>query len=350
MSILEISNLSLSYPTMEKAAVNNISLSIEQNEIHALVGESGCGKSSTIRMIAGLEHPASGEITYKGELLNSPGYSVPPEKRNIGMIFQDNSLFPHLTVRENILFGIKDKNKKTTEKADYFLNLTGLNGLGERYPHEISGGQVQRVALSRALAPEPELILMDEPFNNLDTRIKRNMLEEVGKILKQTNTTCLFITHEKSEAFILADRITVMRDGTLLQTAQPSELYKFPVDTYVAEFFGRANHIRARLKNGVFETPFGRITIPSFSKESVSSEMGFLVHRPWDIEISKDGDFEIKIIDSYFFGDYQEIRFYPVNAKDKEQFKFFTHIGENFAPGTRLRISIPTERLTFCNS
>jgi ABC-type Fe3+/spermidine/putrescine transport system ATPase subunit len=350
MSILEISNLSLSYSSMKKAAVNNINLSIEQNEIHALVGESGCGKSSIIRIIAGLEYPDSGEIKYKGEMLNCPGFSVPPEKRNIGMVFQDTSLFPHLTVRENILFGIKDKNKKTTERVEYFLNLTGLNGLGGRYPHEISGGQIQRVAISRALAPEPELILMDEPFNNLDTRIKRNMLEEVGKIITQTNTTCFFITHEKSEAYILADRITVMRDGALLQTAQPSELYKSPVDTYVAEFFGRANHIRAKLKNGVFETPFGRITIPSFSKESVSPEMGFLVHRPWDIEISEDGDFEIEIVDSYFFGDYQEIRFYPVNADNKEQFKFFTHIGENFAIGTRIRISIPTERLKFCTS
>lgn len=350
MSILEVTDLTLTYPSMEKAAVNSISLSIEQNEIHALVGESGCGKSSTLRMIAGLEYPDSGNIEYNGELLNSPGYSVPPEKRNIGMVFQDNSLFPHLTVKENILFGIKNKNKKTTEKVDFFLNLTGLYGLGERYPHEISGGQVQRVALSRALVPEPELILMDEPFNNLDTRIKRNMLEEVGKILRQTNTTCLFITHEKSEAFILADRISVMRYGSLLQTAQPSELYKFPVDTYVAEFFGRANHIRARLNNGAFETPFGKITIPSLPTEHSDSELGFLVHRPWDVKISEEGDFEIVIVGSCFFGDYQEIRFYPINAEHKEEFTFFTHIGEYFAPKSRLRISIPTERLTFCSS
>lgn len=350
MSILEISNISLTYPAMKKAAVNNISLSLEQNEIHALVGESGCGKSSTIRMIAGLENPDSGIIEYKGGFLNRPGYSVPPEKRNIGMVFQDNSLFPHLTVRENILFGIMDKTKKTKERADYFLELTGLEGLGERYPHEISGGQMQRVALSRALSPEPELILMDEPFNNLDIRIKRNMLEEVGKILHKTNTTCLFITHEKSEAFILADRITVMRDGALLQTAQPSDLYKFPVDTYVAEFFGMANHIPVRLNNGVFETPFGRITIPSALKGSSLSDSGFLVHRPWDVQISKDGDFEIEIVNSYFFGDYQEVKFQPINRDFKEQFMFFTHTGEHFDPGTRLRISIPTERLTFCSS
>jgi iron(III) transport system ATP-binding protein len=350
MSILEISNISLTYPAMDSPAVNNISLNIEKNEIHALVGESVCGKSTTIRMIAGLENPTSGEIKYNGQLLNRAGYSVPPEKRNIGMVFQDNSLFPHLTVKENILFGIKDKTQRTEEKSEYFLNLTGLNGLGERYPHEISGGQVQRVALSRALAPEPELILMDEPFNNLDIRIKMNMLEEVGKILNKTNTTCLLITHEKSEAFILADRITVMREGTLLQTAKPPELYKSPVDTYVAEFFGRANHIPVKLNNGMFETAMGMINVPSAFEKNTLSELGFLVHRPWDVKISKDGDFEIEIVNSYFFGDYQEVRFKPINSESDVQFKFFTHIGEYFAPGTKLRVSIPAVRLTFCSS
>jgi iron(III) transport system ATP-binding protein len=350
MSILEISNLTLTYPEMDSPAVNNISLNITKNEIHALVGESGCGKSTTIRMIAGLEIPSSGEIKYKGQLLNRTGYLVPPQKRNIGMVFQDNSLFPHLTVKENILFGIKDKSQRTKERSDYFLNLTGLNGLGGRYPHEISGGQVQRVALSRALAPEPELILMDEPFNNLDIRIKRNMLEEVGKILRKTDTTCLFITHEKSEAFILANRITVMRMGTLLQTAKPPELYKSPGDTYVAEFFGRANHIPVKLNEDKFDTPFGIIPIPVSLKGKKFNESGFLVHRPWDVKISADGDFEIEIINSYFFGDYQEVRFKPINSEYDEQFKFFTHIGEYFAPGSKLRISIPAERLTFCSN
>ena len=333
MSILQLNNLTLKYPTMEKAAVNNVNLSMEVNEIHALVGESGCGKSSTIRMISGLELPVDGEILYKGEILNKPSYSVAPENRNIGMVFQDYALFPHLTVRQNILFGVHEKKDRTDERVEYYLKLTGLEGLGSRFPYEISGGQMQRVALARALAPEPELILMDEPFNNLDIRIKRNMLEEVGNILNKTNTSCLFITHEKDEAFILADRITVMREGELLQTAEPLELYQNPVDTYVAEFFGRANHIPVFQKNNQFSSPLGNIQMNEKMFSMESQEQGFLVHRPWDVEIHENGDFKVEILGSYFFGDYQEVRFKPVNGYFKDHFKFFTHINKSFAEG-----------------
>ena len=350
MSILELHDLTLQYPTMDKAAVNKINLSMNNHEIHALVGESGCGKSSTIRMIAGLELPINGEISYRGELLDKPGYSVPPEDREIGMVFQDYALFPHLTVKKNILFGVKDKNEKTDERVEYFLNLAGLNGLGDRYPHEISGGQMQRVALARALAPEPELILMDEPFNNLDIRIKRNMLEEVGNILRKTGTSCLFITHEKDEAFILADRISVMREGEILQTAAPLELYKCPKDTYVAEFFGRANHIPVKKKGKNFQSPFGNILVPKHIEAGTVSEKGFLVHRPWDLEIVNDGMYVGEIIGSYFFGDYQEVRFKSINSDSSDDhFKFFTHINNEFHIGDKIRFNIPTERLTFCN-
>jgi iron(III) transport system ATP-binding protein len=348
VSILELKDLSLIYPTMKKAAVDSINLSIKENEIHALVGESGCGKSSTIRMIAGLENPNDGEIYYRDNLINKPGYSVPPEDREIGMVFQDYALFPHLTVKQNILFGIKDKKDKTSDKVNYFLKLTGLEGLGDRYPHEISGGQMQRVALARALAPEPKLILMDEPFNNLDIRIKRNMLEEVGNILRETGTSCLFITHEKDEAFILADRISVMREGELLQSAEPLELYKYPADTYVAEFFGRANHIPVKVENKVFSSPLGSIKMADHMKDLTLPDSGFLVHRPWDVEIKEDGDFDIEILGSYFFGDYQEVRFKPLHEDVKEHFKFFTHISRNFNKGDRISISIHVERLTFC--
>lgn len=339
MSILELDNLVLTYPNMQSPAVDKVSLSLEKKEIHALVGESGCGKSSTIRTIAGLEIPEGGEIRYRGDVINKPGWAVPPESREVGMVFQDYALFPHLTIRDNILFGVKDKSGKTDERVDYYLNLTGLNGLGDRYPHEISGGQMQRVALARALAPEPELILMDEPFNNLDIRIKRNMLEEVGTILRKTGTTCLFITHEKDEAFILADRISVMREGKLLQTAEPDELYRNPVDTYVAEFFGRANHIPVRREGEAFSTPFGTVDC---------KEEGFLIHRPWDIKIGDREACPVEIEGSYFFGDYQEVRFRPASGNG-DLYKFFTHIDRRFAKGDIINVTIPLEKLSFCN-
>lgn len=346
MSILDLNNLSLTYPHAETPAVSGIRLSLQPREIHALVGESGCGKSSTIRMIAGLEIPSGGEITYQGRCLNKPGRAVPPEERRIGMVFQDNALFPHLTVNENILFGIPRKEMRTRKTAERFLKLTGLEGLGGRYPHEISGGQMQRVALARALAPEPDLILMDEPFNNLDIRIKRAMLEEVGEILRKMETTCLFITHDKSEAFILADRISVMRRGKLLQTAEPSKLYRNPANSYVAEFFGRANHIPVKRNKSHWNSPLG--PFPLSLGEGNDGDRGFLIHRPWDVILDADKGMDIAVTASYFFGDYQEVQFIPAESDGGETFQFFTHINRSFTPGETLKISLPAARLAFC--
>lgn len=348
MSILELNDLVLTYPNMKIPAVNKVSLKLENREIHALVGESGCGKSSTIRTIAGLEIPSGGEIRYRGEILNKPGWAAPPEAREIGMVFQDYALFPHLTIKENILFGVKSKEDRTDDRVDYYLKLTGLDGLGKRYPHEISGGQMQRVALARALAPEPELILMDEPFNNLDIRIKRNMLEEVGAILRKTGTSCLFITHEKDEAYILADKISVMRDGVLLQTAEPDELYRRPSDTYVAEFFGRANHIPAVKEGPVYRTPFGEIDCDSVQNGGDLSDSGFLIHRPWDVKIGDGEAVTIKISESFFFGDYQEVRFTPAESDSGDIYKFFTHIDRRFSSGDLINITLPLGDLAFC--
>jgi iron(III) transport system ATP-binding protein len=260
------------------------------------------------------------------------------------MVFQDNALFPHMTVRENIAFGVADGDKTA---ADRMLEIVGLRELGHRYPHEISGGQMQRVALARALAPKPSLILMDEPFNNLDIRIKRALMEDIGGILRDTGTACLFITHEKDEAFILADRIAVMRNGRLLQTAPPRRLYESPADTYVAEFFGRANHIPARRNSKGFETPLGTVPFPFGTGVSDYPEEGFLIHRPWDTELRGSGDLEVEILGCYFFGDYQEVRFRPLGYLG-DSFKFFTHITGNFKAGMRFRIAIPADRLTFC--
>ena len=345
--ILEIKKLSLTYTESKQTAVSEINLSLKHREIHALVGQSGCGKSSTIRMIAGLEIPTDGEIIYQGRTLNTPGRAVPPEERNIGMMFQDNALFPHLTVYDNILFGISEKERRTRAYADKYLILTGLEGLGDRYPHEISGGQMQRVALARALAPEPELILMDEPFNNLDIRIKRSMLEEVQKILRETGTTCLFITHDKSEAFILADKITVMQEGKLLQTAAPTELYRNPESSYVAEFFGRANHIHVERRGGDWVSALGNFPVTDIANNS-GEQKGVLIHRPWDVVLDAPDGIDVKVTADYFFGDYQEVHFISLGGEVDHPYKFFTHINRSFTPGQILKIGIPTERLVLC--
>lgn len=344
MSILKISNLSLRYPGAPTLAVNSLSLALEEREILALVGESGCGKSSTLRMIAGLEYPQAGEIRYAGELLNRPGYAVPPEKRSIGMVFQDNALFPHLTVAENILFGAK---KSGADRLSRLLELTGLQGLEKRYPHQISGGQMQRVALARALAPQPQLLLMDEPFNNLDIRIKKSLLKDIAAIIRATGTACLFITHEKEEAFLLADRIAVMRKGRLLQTAAPKNIYSRPADTYVAEFFGRANLLPAEPGAEGFQSPFGVIPYGEGKSAGDYPARGYLIHRPWDIELEPAEGFEAEIAETSFFGDYQEVRFRPVASPDKA-YTFFTHSMNPLSVGERLRLGINGARLSFC--
>ena len=282
--LLHVIDLSKTYPNAMDPAVSGLALRLEQGEIVAMVGESGSGKTTTIRMIAGFEVPDAGEIYFHGTPLVGPGLFVPPEERDIGMVFQDLALFPHLTVKKNVLFGVKQKNLRTAAYVRELLDLVGLPGLENRYPHEISGGQVQRIALARALASQPKLLLLDEPFNNLDIRIKMTLLGEIRDIIKKTNTTTLFITHEKSEAFVLADRIAVLRNGRLQQCAPPWEIYSQPVNTYVAEFFGQANHIPAEVWDDGIHTPLGQFSLdilPSPLPEDATT--GFLVHRPWDI-------------------------------------------------------------------
>jgi ABC-type sulfate/molybdate transport systems ATPase subunit len=230
------------------------------------------------------------------------------------------------------------------------LDLVGLPGLENRYPHEISGGQVQRIALARALASQPKLLLLDEPFNNLDIRIKMTLLGEIRDIIKKTGTTTLFITHEKSEAFVLADRIAVLRNGRLQQCAPPWEIYSQPINTYVAEFFGQANHIPAEVRDDGIHTPLGQ-----FSSDSLPSPLpadattGFLVHRPWDIMLHNNEAQGIPVVITrrYFLGDHQEV-YFTVPASPRSEFKFFTHREKQFVQGATISISLQQDHLTFC--
>lgn len=348
--ILQLIDLYKTYPNSTEPAVSGLTLSLQKGEILALVGESGSGKTTTIRMIAGFEVPDKGKIHFKGRILVSPEHFVPPEERGVGMVFQDLALFPHLTVKKNLLFGIKDKASRTNAYVKKLLELVGLPGLEERYPHEISGGQVQRIALARALASNPELLLLDEPFNNLDIRIKIALLGEIREIIKKTRTTTLFISHEKSEAFMLADKIAVLKRGRLQQCATPQKIYSQPYNTYVAEFFGQANHIPGEIKDGYIHTPLGQFSTDILPQNlPKETKRGFLVHRPWDIVIHDNGvqGIPIKITHSYFFGDHQEIHFQVPSYKEVE-FKFFTHREKQFSQGEMIYISIKEEHLYFC--
>ena len=237
------------------AAVEGASLCVARGETVALLGPSGCGKTTLLRLIAGFERPDSGSVTVDGRLVASRGAWIPPEARRVGMVFQDYALFPHLTVAANVGFGLprRDRPRRVPE----LLDVVGLDGLGHRYPHELSGGQQQRVALARALAPAPDLVLLDEPWSNVDPFLRETLRVEVAEIIRPLGVTTLLVTHDREEAFSLADRIALMRDGTVVQEGTAEELYFAPATRWAAEFVGAANVLSGRVVAGRVETAIG---------------------------------------------------------------------------------------------
>jgi iron(III) transport system ATP-binding protein len=225
----------------------------------ALLGPSGCGKTTTLRLIAGFERLDSGSIEIGGRLVAGPRLHLPPEKRRVGMVFQEYALFPHMTVAENVRFGLHSYSGSKVTRIDDVLDLVGLHGLGERMPSELSGGQQQRVALARALAPEPELILLDEPFSNLDAGLRVRVRAEIRAILKQAGATAVFVTHDQEEALSLVDQIAVLMEGKVLQIASPQQLYHQPASRAVAEFIGDANFLPGFARGYQAESELGTL-------------------------------------------------------------------------------------------
>src|SRR5690554_5472507 len=220
--------------SISKAAVDSFELEINKGEIITLLGPSGCGKTTTLRMIAGFEQPTSGEIRIGEQIVCNNSVSIPPEKRGIGMIFQDYALFPHLTVKKNVMFGLSNlKGSARKLRTKEALELVDLTDFADRYPHELSGGQQQRVALARALAPGPQVILMDEPFSNLDAGLREKMRSDVSLILRKANTTAIIVTHDQKDAFAVSDRVVVMNEGIIHQVAAPREMYRCPKNCFV---------------------------------------------------------------------------------------------------------------------
>jgi iron(III) transport system ATP-binding protein len=209
-----------------------------------MVGPSGCGKTSTLRLIAGFERPDSGTIALNGQVVAGPGAWIPPEKRGIGMVFQDYALFPHLTVAENVAFGLRRQPRpKIQREVKHLLELVGLSALGERYPHELSGGERQRIALARALAPEPVLILLDEPFSSLDADRRALVREQVRAILRSHGATALFVTHDQEEALFMGDRLALINRGRIEQLGKPETIFHAPASRFVAEFMGHTDFL-----------------------------------------------------------------------------------------------------------
>ncbi len=262
---LEVSQLEVRYAGRAQAAVHGVTLSLKAGDIGVLIGPSGCGKTTLLRAVAGLEPVTGGEIRLTQSVVSSATLSVPPELRRIGMVFQDYALFPHLSVGRNVAFGIHQLPRaEQAARVAEVLKLVGLEGSEHRYPHELSGGQQQRVALARALAPRPQLMLLDEPFSNLDVDLRERLAHEVRGILKAAGATALFVTHDQFEAFAIGDVIGVMNEGHLHQWDDAYTLYHRPATRFVADFIGHGVFAPATLvqrgNNVVAQTPLGDLT------------------------------------------------------------------------------------------
>jgi iron(III) transport system ATP-binding protein len=225
-------------------AVDGLDLTVPPGWVLALLGPSGCGKTTALRLIAGFEEPDAGAITLGGRLVCGPGKNVPPEKRWVGMVFQEGALFPHLTVEQNISYGLPRVHRRNG-KTEEVLALVGLSGLGHRMPHELSGGQQQRVALGRALAPEPEVLLLDEPFSNLDPKLREQVRHDVMQIVRASGATAIFVTHDQEEALFVGDIVAVMNQGCVLQVGSPEDIFHSPASRFVAQFIGTVDFLPA---------------------------------------------------------------------------------------------------------
>lgn len=268
----------------DQADVQGLSLIVERGEIMVLLGPSGCGKTTTLRLIAGFEQPDAGTVRIAGKSMADRRRNVPPEKRGLGMVFQDYALFPHLTAAENVAFGLHKLDRRArSQRVNEVLALVGLSDQAQQYPHTLSGGQQQRVALARALAPWPDVILFDEPFSNLDSELRQTMRLEVRRILKASRSTAVFVTHDQGEAMMLGDRIAVMRRGFVEQVDTPERIYHSPQNRFVAEFMGVADFLPAKMTPEGLATEIG--LLPPACALPAGRQVEVMV-RPHDLRVS----------------------------------------------------------------
>ncbi|RJG10783.1 ABC transporter ATP-binding protein [Massilia cavernae] len=300
MPLLELKNIS--YAHGKHVVVDHLSFQLEAGEIGCLLGPSGCGKTTVLRCIAGFEHVGAGEIVLAGGLIGSASAHVPAEERRIGMVFQDYALFPHLSVGANIGFGLRGGSAEArSARVAELLETVGLAGQDQKYPHELSGGQQQRVALARALAPRPRLLLLDEPFSNLDVDLRERLAIEVRDILKAEGTTAILVTHDQHEAFALADQIGVMNEGRIQQWDAPYELYHRPVNRFVADFVGQG----VFLPGTVIEPGRIQVELGVLPSDTGTSEAGTTVRvllRPDDVVHDDASEQQAEVVAKAFRG------------------------------------------------
>jgi iron(III) transport system ATP-binding protein len=354
--ILQLENITKTYPggTGSKFTVgqsttvlDNVSLTLNHGELLGLLGPSGCGKTTLLRIVAGFESISQGSVVIAGKVVCTNCESLAAEKRHTGMVFQDYALFPHLTVAENLAFGLKRQNKdarqglfsrqqpQVKQRVAEVLQLVGLTGLEQRYPHQLSGGQQQRISLARALAPEPALILLDEPLSNLDVQVRHRLRAEIRAILKAAGTSAIFVTHDREEALAISDKIAVMRLGKIEQVGTPEEVYLNPATRFVAEFVTQANFLPTTKQGEVWVTEIGNLTVsPSTTEVAVK---GDLVLRPEDITLVADPLSPIVVRERQFLG---REYYYGVETASGKMIYARMGLAQAIAVGTKVSLSL----------
>lgn len=345
--ILQLDNVSKRFSAAP--VVDEVSLKLRQGELLSLLGSSGCGKTTLLRLIAGFERPQSGTIELAGQEVAGAHRWQAPEQRDIGMVFQDYALFPHLTVAENVGFGLKKSRRKKSgypapqakKMVAEAIAQVGLSGLEKRYPHELSGGQQQRVALARALAPQPALILLDEPLSNLDVQVRSHLRQEIRNILKTTGTTAIFVTHDQEEALSISDRVAVMNQGKLEQIATPEMLYDQPETRFVAEFVTRGNFLPASYSGKGWKTAIGTLML---NDSGMFSHQADLMIRQQDIRLEPDATGAIVIVDRQFLG--RDHR-YCIQTSSGTRLQVLSAIKPALEIGTRVKVRVNLSAVRF---
>ncbi|MDR9402461.1 MAG: ABC transporter ATP-binding protein [Halothece sp. Uz-M2-17] len=344
--ILQLEGVSKTYSRQGVPAVNQVSLSVPQGHLLSLLGPSGCGKTTLLRLVAGFEQPFQGKITIAGKVVADANSNIPPEKRDVGMVFQDYALFPHLNVAKNIAFGLKQNRTSGVEikkQVQSALALVGLEGLDQRYPHELSGGQQQRVALARALAPRPNLVLLDEPLSNLDVQVRLRLRTELRDILKASGIAAVFVTHDQEEALSISDSVAVMQQGHLEQHDIPETIYTHPASRFVAEFVTQGNFLPANRTRHGWETEVGTFTLNSSQvSDQVQGDQADLMIRQEDITLIPDENSEIMVRDREFLG--REHR-YRLRLPSGTELQARTHQKQLLAPQTRVQVQLNEDLL-----
>ncbi|MGH8924868.1 MAG: ABC transporter ATP-binding protein [Acidimicrobiia bacterium] len=307
-------------------AIEELDLEVVEGDFHTILGPSGCGKTTALRVIAGFEHPDSGTVRIGSQLVSGPNLMVPPEKRRVGMVFQDFALFPHLDVEANVSYARDIRSGQVAR----LLKLVGMLGMERRLPHALSGGEQQRVALARALAPDPRVVLLDEPFSNLDAALRGRVRNDVKEILIEAGTTALFVTHDQEEALSLSDRVSVMSEGGIVQTDRPADLYRKPESAWVAAFLGDADFLRAHAEGGMAVSALG--SFPTSLRGACQ-----LMTRPENVVLFADSEGPGEVVSRQFFGHDQLV---SVALAGGERLRARLGPAPDLQPGERVSVKV----------